>query len=137
MGGKFINALDPIKRTSDNQIFSSQKYRNTSYTNVYGINYDRAHRLSKMRWGFNFNDSYSSRDDTNDAFSGIGTSYVDQEISGKPKPNQNGYSAGNFEMKKELSGKDVDESRFLDRPIHASFRNTSYAVEWYVREKKY
>jgi hypothetical protein len=138
MGGKFINPLGSKGRATKNQIFSSEKNDGQiEPTNVYGINYDRAHRLSKMRWGFNFNDSYSSRDDTNDAFSGIGTSYVDQEISGKPKPNQNGYSAGNFEMKKELSGKDVDESRFLDRPIHASFRNTSYAVEWYVREIKY
>jgi len=133
MGGKFINALDPIKRTTNNQIFSSQKYRST-YTNVYGINYDRAHRLSKMRWGFNFNDS---SDNTNDAFSGIGTSYVDQGTSGQPVPNQNGYSAGNFEMKKELSGKDVNESNFYDRPINANFRNSSYAVEWYVREKNY
>lgn len=138
MGGKFINPLGPTGRATNNQIFSSQKNDNQREpTNVYGINYDRAHRLSKMRWGFNFNDSYSSRDDTNDAFSGIGTSYVEQGPTGQPVPNLNGYSAGNFEMKKDLSGRDVNESSFLDRPIHASFRNSSYAIEWYVREINY
>jgi hypothetical protein len=95
-------------RPYTNIIFSSQPIGKFN-TSFYGINYNQAIDESKMRWGFNFNDS---SDRSNDAFGGIG-SFTN--------------SAGNFEINPNAS--------FLDRP-QVELRNRSYAVEWYVREKR-
>jgi len=126
MGGKFTNAKvrkgqNPL--TNTNIIFSSQPISEDN-TSFYGINYINSNRpVSNIRWGFSFNDS---EDSSNDAFSGIGTSYIDvSNVNGSQ--NKNAYSAGNFEMS------DNPKVEFLDRPL-PELRNASYAVEWYVRE---
>jgi hypothetical protein len=126
MSGKFTNAKvrkgkKPL--TDTNIIFSSQPISDDN-TSFYGINYSNSNRpVSNIRWGFSFNDS---EDSSNDAFSGIGTSYVDMSnVNGSQ--NKNAYSAGNFEMT------DNPTTEFLDRPL-PELRNASYAVEWYVRE---
>ena len=126
MSGKFTNAKvrrgkNPLENT--NIIFSSQPISEDN-TSFYGINYSNSNRpVSNIRWGFSFNDS---EDSSNDAFSGIGTSYVDMSnVNGSQ--NKNAYSAGNFEMT------DNPTTEFLDRP-QRELRNASYAVEWYVRE---
>jgi len=114
--GKFYNDFRNAERKYYNQIFSSQPITAgiTQVTSFYGFNYNKAQPDSAVRWGFNFNDT---RDGTNDAFAGIGTAY-------------SGLSAGNFEMP------NTENSKFLDRPISDKLRNRSYAVEWYIREKK-
>jgi len=100
------------------------------------MNYDQANNLSKVRWGFTFNDA---KDNTNDVVGGIGTSYKKQDKNGKPDPTDksNGFSAGNFEMTgKDVLGNDINpDTKFTDRPISKALRNSSYAVEWYIREK--
>lgn len=125
MYGKFTNATDR-KKPLTNILFSSQPIseRNTSF---YGLNYISGRNITNIRWGFNFNDS---NDKSNDAFGGIGTSYngesiIKTNLRGN-KNNNDGYSAGNFEL-------DDPSAEFLDRPVE-ELRNTSYAVEWYVRE---
>lgn len=116
---KFIKERKKPYDQNEQQIFSSQPISEKS-VNYYGINYNKARSYSKMRWGFNFNDA---DDGTNDAFGGIGSSYTINETN-----NQDGFSAGNFEIK-------GDDSKFLDRPSDKTLRNRSFAVEWYVREK--
>ena len=123
IGGKFTNATDR-KTPLTNILFSSQpiSVRNTSF---YGLNYISGRNITNVRWGFNFNDS---NDKSNDAFGGIGTSYSGESTKRTNlRDNKNGgYSAGNFEL-------DDPSAEFLDRPVE-ELRNTSYAVEWYVRE---
>ena len=118
--------------------FSNAKNRNTPITNIifssqpisqyntsfYGLNYNTGRKVSKMRWGFSFNDK---RDKNNDAFGGIGTSYIENFNSPTKEGSDEGYSAGNFETR------DDPTAEFLDRPP-VELRETSYAIEWYVRE---
>ena len=105
---KFTNNTN--RRTPlSNIIFTSQPMSEGN-TSFYGMNYSNSTRVTRMRWGFNFNDS---NDDSNDAYGGIG---------GHDK------SSGNFE-------RNDTNARFSDRPVQ-ELRNKSYAVEWYVREKR-
>jgi len=135
---KFINPPltgDKVLRNQKNQIFSGQVISSVG-NSFYGMNYDQANNLSKVRWGFTFNDA---KDNTNDVVGGIGTSYKKQDKNGKPDPTDksNGFSAGNFEMTgKDVLGNDINpDTKFTDRPISKALRNSSYAVEWYIREK--
>jgi hypothetical protein len=102
------------------------------------MNYDRGHPYSKVRWGFNFNEA---NDNTNDAFSGIGTSVVTglEFQNNKPPINEKGYSAGNFEMTYDYNTgarNEPSKNKFKDRPYDSKINELyfkSYAVEWYVR----
>ncbi len=133
MGGKFL--IDR-KDNKKNQIFSSQE--KIDKKSFYGMNYDRGHPYSKVRWGFNFNDA---NDNTNDAFSGIGTSVVTglEFQNNKPPINEKGYSAGNFEMTYDYNTgtrNEPSKNKFKDRPYDSKINELyfkSYAVEWYVR----
>ena len=127
MGGKFTNTNTTRPFQSKNLLFSSQPILEGN-TNFYGLNYNSGRPITKVRWGFTFNDS---ADNTNDVCSGIGTSYTGETETGTKRGNSikkiKGYSAGNFEVKAD------NYASFLDRPVE-ELRNTSYAVEWYVRE---
>lgn len=127
MGGKFTNTNTIRPFQSKNLLFSSQPILEGN-TNFYGLNYNSGRPITKVRWGFTFNDS---ADNTNDVCSGIGTSYTGETETGTKRGNSikkiKGYSAGNFEVKAD------NYASFLDRPVE-ELRNTSYAVEWYVRE---
>jgi hypothetical protein len=122
LGGKLINTKRP---NTENQIFSSENYEGNSF---YGMNYtNNINKKTNVRWGMTFNDK---KDETDDVVSGIGTSYS-RDVKEK------GFSAGNFEIKgTDVKGNKIEESQFLDRPINEILKNSSYAVEWYVREKK-
>ena len=125
MYGKFTNARD--RKTPLTKILFSSQPISANNKSFYGLNYKSGREISKVRWGFSFNDS---NDSNNDAFSGIGTNYKDT-IRVRGSQTNKGYSAGNFEMYDD----DVNENnKFLDRP-KIELRNASYAVEWYVREK--
>ena len=133
INGKFTNANTirdgggSMPFQSKNLLFSSQPIieGNTSF---YGLNYNSGRPITKVRWGFTFNDS---ADNTNDVCGGIGTSYTGETETGTKRGNSikkiKGYSAGNFEVKAD------NNATFFDRPVE-ELRNTSYAVEWYVRE---
>ena len=129
--GKFMNTNttrdNGMPFQSKNLLFSSQPILEGN-TNFYGLNYNSGRPITKVRWGFTFNDS---ADNTNDVCGGIGTSYTGETETGTKRGNLikkiKGYSAGNFEVKADKN------ASFHDRPIE-ELRNTSYAVEWYVRE---
>jgi len=132
MGGKFTNANTirqngPLPFQSKNILFSSQPM-DESNTNFYGLNYNSGRPITNVRWGFTFNDG---ADNSNDVCGGIGTSYTGETETGTKRGNPikkiKGYSAGNFEVKADKN------ASFFDRPLE-ELRNTSYAVEWYVRE---
>ena len=129
--GKFMNTNttrdNGMPFQSKNLLFSSQPILEGN-TNFYGLNYNSGRPITKVRWGFTFNDS---ADNTNDVCGGIGTSYTGETETGTKRGNSikkiKGYSAGNFEVKADKN------ASFHDRPVE-ELRNTSYAVEWYVRE---
>ena len=132
MGGKFTNAntirqSGPAPFQSKNILFSSQPISEGNI-NFYGLNYNSGRPITNVRWGFTFNDS---ADNSNDVCGGIGTSYTGESTTGTRRGNlinkNKGYSAGNFEVKAD------NNATFFDRPVE-ELRNTSYAVEWYVRE---
>ena len=125
MYGKFTNAKNRSTALT-NILFSSQPI-SANNKSFYGLNYKSSRDVSKVRWGFSFNDS---NDSNNDAFSGIGTNYGDtKKVRGSQT--DKGYSAGNFEIYDEDGVSNTN--KFLDRPKE-ELRNASYAVEWYVRE---
>ncbi len=131
IAGKFTNAksrTDGLPLRSG--LWSSQLIDGKSF---YGLNYKNENAgvvrgKSLVRWGFTFNDIKS--DDTNDVVAGIGLSYGGE---GSGTDITNGYSAGNFENE---ASRTSSSSKFWDKPVEETFRNMSYAVEWYVREKK-
>jgi len=132
IGGKFL--IDR-KENKNKQIFSSQEKNDRK--SFYGLNYNRGHPYSKIRWGFNFNDT---NDNTNDAFSGIGTSVKTglEFQNNHPPATDKAYSAGNFEMTYDYNtgARNDPKTKFKDRPFNAKINELyfkSYAVEWYVR----
>ena len=130
IAGKFTNATS---RTGGlalrSGLWSSQLMEGKSF---YGLNYKNQRAgvvegKSLVRWGFTFNDVKT--DDTNDVVAGIGLSYGGESSE---TDTRNGYSAGNFEND---ASRTSSSSKFWDKPVQETFRNMSYAVEWYVREK--
>lgn len=127
--GKFTNATSrPDGRPLRSGLWSSQLMDGKSF---YGLNYKNENAgvvsgKSLVRWGFTFNDVKT--DDTNDVVAGIGLSYGGESSTGT----SDGYSAGNFE---NIATQTSSSSKFWDKPIQETFRNMSYAFEWYVREK--